>query len=398
MKPTRSFILTLAALSLAVTAFAQSSKPASHQFLAYVGTYTTKTDSKGIYALDFESETGKLTLRGVAAETPDPSWLALHPSGKYVYVANEAGKQSTISAFSLDAQTGKLALLNKLPARGEDPCHLSFDKSGKYLFVANYSSGNVVVFPILSNGKLGKSTSALKDQGTLGPNTERQKAPHAHWIAISGTNRGAFVADLGLDRVLFYDFNASKGTLALHNATVSPKRPFAQNSLELKPASGPRHAAVGKFPDYRQFIYVLGELDSTITAFATSKEGIFGLVQRVSTLPSGFSSRNDAAEIAIHPDGKWLFASNRGHDSIAVFQIDPSTGFLTPSGHFPTGGKEPRHFALDPTGRFLLAENQNSNNIVVFRIDLATGALQEVSRLDNLPSPVNLVFLPSPLH
>src|SRR6266849_1699792 len=386
MKPTRSFILTLAALSLAVTAFAQSSKPASHQFLAYVGTYTAKTDSKGIYALDFESETGKLTLRGLAAEAPDPSWLALHPSGKYVYVANEAGKQSTISAFSVDAKSAKLTLLNQLPALGEDPCYLSFDKTCKYLFVANYTSGNVVVFPIFPNGKLGEHTALVRDSGTLGPNKERQEGPHAHWIESSPDNRFVFIADLGLDAILSFRFDATKGTLTPNDP------PFAK----LAPGAGPRHAT---FSFNGKFVFVLSELNSTVTTFSYDrKKGSLNEPQTVSTLPKDYRGRNDTAEIALHPSGRGLYASNRGHDSIAVFRIDDFKGTLTSVGIFLTDGKEPRHFALDPTGQFLLAENQNSNNIVVFRIDLATGALQEVSRLDNLPSPVNLVFLPSPLH
>ncbi len=384
MKPTRSFILTLAALSLAVTAFAQSSKPASHQFLAYVGTYTAKTDSKGIYALDFESETGKLTLRGLAAEAPDPSWLALHPSGKYVYVANEAGKQSTISAFSVDAKSAKLTLLNQLPALGEDPCYLSFDKTGKYLFVANYTSGNVVVFPIFPNGKLGEHTALVRDSGTLGPNKERQEGPHAHWIESSPDNRFVFIADLGLDAILSFRFDATKGTLTPNDP------PFAK----LAPGAGPRHAT---FSFNGKFVFVVSELNSTVTTFSYDrKKGSLNEPQTVSTLPKDYRGRNDTAEIALHPSGRGLYASNRGHDSIAVFRIDDFKGTLTSVGIFLTDGKEPRHFALDPTGQFLLAENQNSNNIVVFRLDVVTGGLQEVSRLNNVPSPVNLVFLPLP--
>ena len=161
------------------------SQTPDQKFLAFVGTYTDKTDSKGIYAYEFDAATGKLTARGLAAETPNPSWVVIHPNGKWAYAANESGKQSSISAFSVDAKSAKLTLLNKLPAAGEDPCYLSFDKTGKYLFVANYTSGNVVVFPILSDGKLGAATANVKDQGTLGPNKERQEAPHAHWIQMT---------------------------------------------------------------------------------------------------------------------------------------------------------------------------------------------------------------------
>src|SRR5882724_9073809 len=183
----------------------------NQKFLIFVGTYTDKTDSKGIYAYEFDAATGKLAPKGLAAETSNPSWLVIHPNGKWAYAANESGKQSTISAFSIDAKSAKLTLLNKLPALGEDPCYLSFDKTGKYLFVANYTSGNVVVFPILPDGKLGEHTADVKDVGTLGPNKERQEAPHAHWITDLGGE--VFVADLGLDRVLVYSFDSSKGTL-----------------------------------------------------------------------------------------------------------------------------------------------------------------------------------------
>ena len=399
MKITRrlfAFLAFTASLAVLALAGAAGRPPASHNYLALVGTYTNKTDSKGIYAYEFDAETGKLTAKGLAVETPDPSFVAIHPNGKFVYAVNESGKQSAVSAFALDAQSGKLTLLNQLPALGEDPCYITFDKTGKYVLIANYTSGNVAVFPILADGKLGEHTALLTDEGVIGPNKIRQEGPHAHWIGLSASNRGAYVADLGLDRVLFYDFHPSKGTLTLHDATVSPQRPFAQGSLELKSGTGPRHVAMAQYHDFRQCIYVLGELDSTVTVFLNSKEGIFNPVQKISTLPSGFSGRNDAAEIAIHPSGRWLYTSNRGHDTIAAFAVDPQKGTLQKTGDFPTGGKEPRHFAIDPTGRFLLAENQYSNSIVVFGIDPATGALTQVSKTEGIPSPVCLVFLPTP--
>jgi 6-phosphogluconolactonase len=383
----RCLFFVLACLLGILPAFPQ--KP-DKKFLVFVGTYTDKTDSKGIYAYEFDAATGKLTARGLAAETPDPSWLVIHPNGKWAYAANESGKQSSISAFSVDAKSAKLTLLNKLPAAGEDPCYLSFDKTGKYLFVANYTSGNVVVFPILPDGKLGEHTAAVKDAGTLGPNKERQEGPHAHWV----TNLGGevFVADLGLDRVMVYRFDSSKGTLGPMPA-AGPNVPFPQGPVELSPGTGPRHAA---FSRSGRFMYVLGELDSTVTRFVATKEGVFnGSLGKHPMLPAGFSGRNDGAEIAIHPSGKRLYASNRGHDSIAVFAVDPARGTLRLTGDFPTGGKEPRHFAIDPTGRFLLAENQYSNSIVVFRIDSTTGALSQVSITEGVPSPVCLVFYPA---
>lgn len=385
MKTTsRLFALFAFTTSLFALAFAGAAgRPAaSHSYLAFVGTYTNKTDSKGIYAYEFDAETGKLSLKGVAAETPDPSWVVIHPNGKFAYAANETDKKSMVTAFAIDAKSAKLTQLNQLPALGDSPCYLSFDKTGKYLFVANYSSGSIAVFPILADGRLGEHTAAVQHHGT-GPNKERQEGPHAHWIEASPDNKFMQVADLGLDEILSYRFDAAKGTLTPNDP------PFAK----VAPGAGPRH---GAFSTDGKFFYVVSELNSTVTAFAYDPgKGILKDFQVVSTLPKDFQGRNDDAEIAMHPDGKWLFASNRGHDTIAVFAVDPSSGMLRPAGEFPTGGKEPRHFAIDPTGRFLLAENQNSNSIVVLRIDPATGALAQVSKTDGVPSPVCLAFLPT---
>src|SRR5208337_760563 len=400
MKITRRLFAFLAiTTSLAVLALAgAASRPAaSHNYLVLVGTYTNKTDSKGIYAYEFDTETGKLTAKGLAVETPDPSFVAIHPNGKFVYAVNESGKESAVSAFALDAQSGKLTLLNQLPALGEDPCYITFDKTGKYVLIANYTSGNVAVFPILADGKLGPHTALVKDAGPLGPNKQRQEGPHTHWIGLSARNRFAYVADLGLDRVMIYKFDATKGTLAREEAPppdtkAGAAKPDDAFSAILIPGTGPRHVA---FSADGKFMSVMGELQSTVTVFANDARETYRQIQNISALPEGFSGRNDAAEIALHPSGKWLFTSNRGHDTIAVFAVDPQKGTLQRTGDFPTGGKEPRHFAIDPTGRFLLAENQLSNSIVVFGIDPATGALTQVSKTDGVPSPVCLVFLPT---
>ena len=396
MKMTRRIFalsLLIASLIFSVGGGSADTPAASHKYLVFVGTYTTKTESKGIYAYEFDADSGKLTPKGVASETRDPSWVVVHPNGKFLYAANEAGKSSAVSAFAIDAKSGKLTLLNQMPSLGEDPCYLSFDKTGKYLFVANYSSGTVAVFPILADGRLGEHTAMVKDQGATGPNKERQEGPHAHWIETPFGSGAVYVADLGLDRVFVYDFDPAKGTLKTPSSP-NPARPFVQGALELRPGTGPRHVAVSGSANF-PLIYVLGELDSTITVFGASIEGIFyGSMQRVSTLPNGFSGRNDAAEIAIHPNGKFLYASNRGHDSIAVFAIDPKKGMLKLVSDVPTGGKEPRHFAIDPSGKYLLAENQFSNNIVVFKIDAATGGLTPTGQVVEAPSPVNIAFLP----
>jgi 6-phosphogluconolactonase len=376
-----AFLVVLTApLILFSSAQTAEKAAAKNQYLAFVGTYTTKTNSKGIYVYRFDAASGKLSEGSVAAESGDPSFVAVHPNGKFLYAVNEAGKNSMVSAFALDAKTGKLTLLNQLPALGEDPCYISFDRTGKYVFVANYTSGNVVVFPIDADGKLGNATANVRDEGKLGPNKERQDGPHAHWIEAYPGNRFVYVADLGLDRVLIYNFNAAIGTLA-----PSPL------SATLSPGAGSRHVAFGR---HGPFVYTLGELQSTVTVFAPKGHREFVNVQQISTLPRGFSGRNDAAEITIHPNGKFLYTSNRGEDTIAIFSIDPSKGTLTFGARVSTGGKEPRHFAIDPTGTYLLAENQLSNNIVVFKIDPATGALAPTGQVVEVPSPVCIAFLP----
>jgi 6-phosphogluconolactonase len=362
-------------------------------YRAYVGTYTAKTNSKGIYEFDLAPATGKMSVVQVAAETKDPSWVAVHPNGKYLYSVNETGKASTVSAFSIDPKNGKLSLLNQLPSLGEDPCYLSFDKTGKFLFVANYTSGNVAVFPILADGKLGEHTGLVKNEGILGPNKERQEGPHAHWVEPSENNTSVYVADLGLDRLFKYQFDAAKGTLAkapthgdwAPSVTLDP-------SVKLVPGTGPRHALFAKGGGR---MYVLGELQSTVTAFHMAGTDLSTPTsfQRISALPEGFSGRNDAAEIAMHPSGNFVYTSNRGNDTVAIFKVDQGTGRLQRIADLPTGGKEPRNFAIDPTGHFLLAENQLSDTIVEFRIDPATGRLTPTGETLQVPSPVCITFL-----
>src|SRR5882762_5794601 len=384
MKITRrilAFSLLLAPFIFSIAGGSADKPGANPKYLVFVGTYTTKSNSKGIYRLQFDTATGKLRELGVAAETLDPSWVAVHPSGKYLYAANEAGKTSSVSAFAVDAKSGKLSLLNQIPSLGEDPCYLSFDKTGKYLLVANYSSGTSAVFPILADGRLGEHTAFVKDQGATGPNKERQEAPHAHWIETSPDNHFALVADLGLDEVLVYKFDATSGTL-------TPNEPaFAR----LKAGSGPRHAV---FYPNGKFVFAVSELSSTATSFAYDvKKGTLKETGTASTLPPGFSGRNDVAETAVHPNGKFLYVSNRGNDSIAILSIDPGNRTLAPAGGIPTGGKEPRHFAIAPSGKYLLAENQFSNNIVVFKIDPGTGGLTATGQVVEVPSPVDIAFL-----
>jgi 6-phosphogluconolactonase len=378
----RAFLMVLLAPVLLYCAAQTSRKaPPKKQYLAFVGTYTTKTNSKGIYAFRYDAAEGNLTPLGVAAETTDPSFLVIHPNGKYLYAVNEAGKASTVSAFALNQAIGQLSLLNQLPALGEDPCYISLDRSGKFVLIANYTSGNIAVFPVLPDGKLGEHTALLGDRGTLGPNKKRQEGPHAHWIETTPDSRFALVADLGLDEVFSYKFNAATGAL-------TPNHPAAV--AKLRPGAGPRHIAMLA---NGEFVLVASELDSTVTSFSFDpKKGALQEVGAASTLLPGFSGRNDVAEIAVHPNGKFFYVSNRGNESIAIFSIDPRKGTLTLVGGVPTGGKEPRHFAIDPTGNYLLAENQLSDTIVTFRIDPATGLLTPTGDRAAVPSPVDLVF------
>ena len=385
-------ILLIAPLALFVARGGAKSPPHT-KYIAFVGNYTNKTDSKGIYEFRFDAGSGKMSGLELAGAIKDPSWVVVHPSGKYLYAANEMGKGSTVSAFAIDHASGALTLLNQQPALGEDPCHLSFDRSGKFLLSANYTSGNVVVYPILADGKLGEHSATVKDQGVLGPNRERQDGPHAHWVQASQENSSVYVADLGLDEVLKYQFDSTKGSLTGPSRLSHFSNRQYDPSARLAQGTGPRHAAISR--DGLR-MYVLGELNSTVTAFHMMGTDDFvpASFQQVSMLPSGFTGRNDAAEIEIHPSGKFLYASNRGHDSIVAYAIEEKTGKLTQIEDVPTGGKEPRHFAIDPSGAFLLAENQNTNTIVEFRIDPATGRLTPTGETLTVPSPICLAFLP----
>jgi 6-phosphogluconolactonase len=390
MKMTRRFFASLliivAPLLLSVARVSgDTAKPS--QYFVFVGTYTSKTDSKGIYSFHFDSGTGRLTAMAVAATTQDPSFLTVAPNKKHLYAVNELGefdgkKSGAVTSYSLDPKSGQLSQLNQAPSGGADPCYVSFDGTGKYLLVANYSGGSVSTFPVASDGHIEPASAFVQHSGS-GPNKERQEGPHAHYIASSADNRFVFVVDLGLDEVVVYHFDSASGSL------IPNHPPFAK----LAPGAGPRHLA---FHPNGKFAYVLSEVNSTVTAFAyDALNGSFSMLQTLSTIPKDFKTRNDTAEIVVHPSGKFLYASNRGHDSIAEFTIDPARGTLTLSGDFPTQGKEPRNFALDPTGKFLLAANQESNNIAIFRIDQSTGTLTATGQIAQVPAPVDIVFVPA---
>jgi len=377
-----------AAASLALRAQTPEQPAAKTRYLAYVGTYTTKTASKGIYAFRFDADKGQLSAMTVAAETTDPSFLVVHPNGKYLYAVNEVGNfnggtTGGLSAFSIDAPSGALKLLNQVPTRGAGPCYVSLDKNNSFALVANYDSGNIASFPVRWDGTLGTAAGFVQHSGA-GPNKERQEGPHAHWIGTSPDNAFALVADLGLDQVIVYAFNPTMGTFT----------PSLTGFAKVKPGAGPRHVA---FAPNGKFVYVLSEMESSVTAFAyQAKTGTLKNLQTISALPADYDGRKEAAEIAVHPSGRFLYTSNRGHDSIAIFAIDGKKGTLRSLGQVLTGGKTPRHFAIDPTGAYLLAENQESNNIVVFHIDSATGNLTPTGQTVDVPSPVCLTFVPVP--
>ena len=292
-------------------------------------------------------------------------------------------KSGTVSAFALDPQTGALTFLNQQSSRGMSPTHLVVDPTGKNVLAANYNSGSVAVLPIEADGSLGVATGFAQRHGSS-VNKVRQAGPHAHCVALAPDNRFAFVADLGLDQVLIYQFDAAAGTLT----------PNAPPFAAVSPGSGARHLAF--HPDGHT-AYVISELFSTITAFGyDAATGALQPVQTISTLPDGYKKANAAAEVRVHPSGKFLYASNRGHDSIAIFSIDPANGLLTLIGHQLTGGKTPRSFSIDPTGTYLLAANQDSDTITLFRIDPQTGLLSPTGHPMAVPTPVCVEMLPAP--
>lgn len=356
-------------------------------WIMYVGTYT-RAPSKGIYAYRFQGATGQVTplgTAGLAAETENPSFLAVHPNQRFLYAVNEVSRYEgrdggSVSAFSIDRATGALTLLNRVSSRGGSPCHLSVDGTGKWLFVANYGGGSVAAFPLRDDGTLGEASAFVQHAGSS-VNQARQAGPHAHAAVVSPDNRFVLAADLGVDRVFTYPLDAAAGGLAT-------ARPLAAS---IAPGSGPRHLA---FRPDGKFVYVLNEMLSSVGAFRyDAGRGTLTGLQTLSTLPDGFTGDNSGAEIAVHPGSTFVYASNRGHDSIAIFRSDPAKGTLTAVDRVSTQGRTPRNFAIDPSGRFLVAANQNSGTLVTFKIDQATGGLTATGSPIQVPSPVCVVFV-----
>jgi 6-phosphogluconolactonase len=356
---------------------------ASDSMRIYIGTYTSGK-SKGIYSAQFNAASGKLGTPELVAETKNPSFLALHPHKHFLYAVSEMdstdGKPGgAVSAFAIETKTGKLTPLNQQSSEGSGPCHLAVEKTGKCLLVANYGSGSIAALPIGKDGSVGERATAIQHQGSS-VDKGRQEGPHAHFITPDPANHLALVCDLGLDKLLVYKLSPNSAKLAANEPAFA----------SVAPGAGPRHLAF--HPDGHA-VYVINEMALTMTAFSyDAKDGVMKELQTISTLPADFNGKGSCAEVEVHPSGKFLYGSNRGHDSIAVFAIDPKTHKLTLVEHQSTRGKTPRHFAIDPTGKWLLAENQDSDSIVVFKIDSATGRLSPTGQSIEVGSPVCIVF------
>ncbi len=356
----------------------------------YIGTYA-EAEAASIYLYQMDNATGKLEYQDSFKAGANPSFLALSPNSNYLYAVNELDTfqgqpGGAVSAFAIDSSSGKLTFLNQQPSHGGAPCHLTTDQQGRFLFVANYLSGTLAVYPIETDGRLATASDVvqhpfdkLRAQSGKGVNAERQEGPHAHFVSFTPDNRFVLSCDLGIDQVLVYRFDSANGKLISHS------------TAPLAPGAGPRHLA---FHPAGQFAYVINELDSTLTVFEYAAEtGTLTKLQTLSTLPEGYTGFNSCAEVAVHPTGRYVYGSNRGHDSLVIYAVNEATGKLTLMSHEPTRGKNPRHFAIDPSGLFLLAANQDSANVIVFQIDTRTGQLSYLQQV-SVPKPVCLTFWP----
>lgn len=363
----------------------QAAQPAG-ELLVYVGTYSGP-QSQGIYVCRLDLSTGKCTPLSLAAEVKNASFLAIHPSRKFLYSVSEiedlGGKPTGgVSAFTIDRASGKLTKLNHQSSEGRGPCHVTVDKTGRVAMVANYGGGSIASLPIGEDGKLAPAASAIQHVGKSA-NPQRQEGPHAHSINPSPDNRFAVAADLGLDKVLVYQLDPSTGKLAANGPP----------SVSVKPGAGPRHFA---FHPSGKHAYVINEIDCTVTAFDyDAQRGMLTEIQTVSTLPEGekVEPGYSTAEVQVHPSGKFVYGSNRGHDTITAFAVDEATGKLRQTQNISTEGKTPRGFGIDPSGRFLLAGNQDSHTITVFRIDPNTGELKSTGQQLEVGSPVCVKFV-----
>lgn len=357
-------------------------RAAGEKYAVYVGTIG---NANRIYAFALDADSGKMEALGECATTTRPSYLAISADNKHLYATGGMTASSRnpgiVASFAIDPKTWKLAPLDRQPAQGSDPSYLAIDHTGHWLFVANYQNGSVAVYPIKDDGGIGPSSDKIQYSGK-GTNPGRQAGPHSHSIGLSPDNRFVFVADLGLDEFFVYKFDDKSGKL-------TPNEPPLAT---VEPGSGARHfqiSADGKF------IYLTGEIKSNVTVFAYDAEkGGLKSLQTVSMLPKDFAGANTASELRIHPNGKWLYAANRGHDSIVRFSIDAKTGMLAPEDWTPTGGKTPRQFNIDPTGQWMLVGNQDSDSIQEFKIDSETGKLAATDRKFPVNRPSDFKFVP----
>jgi 6-phosphogluconolactonase len=378
---------TAAAVTLLLVAgMALGAGPRGTSYIVYVGTYTHKA-SKGIYAYRFSSSSGEVAPLGLVAETASPAWLLVHPNRRFLYAANEYGggaePGNTITAYALDAQTGKLTFLNRVPSKGVGPCHVAIDKTGKLLVTANFGSGSVAAFPVHADGTLGEASAFDQHHGSS-VDPVRQAGPHAHSVVFSPDNRFVLSADIGLDRIYVYRVDIASGSLEPSDPPFVP----------LHPGWGPRHLV---FHPNGKYLYLISEMGSKLTTFAyAAANGGLKELQTISTLPESFSGKSTAAEVRIDEAGRFVYASNRGDDSIVAFAVDGATGTLAPIQFISTEGKTPRTVSLDPTGQYLFAANQNSTSIVLFRIDPTSGKLAPTGKvLNDAPEPSSIVFIPA---
>jgi len=362
----------------------ESVNPSSDFLFVYIGTYTNG-NSKGIYRLKLNLTSGALSSPELVAESVNPSFLAIDPKEQFLFAVNEVGQYmnmegGAVSAFSIDSETGNLTFLNHQTTQGADPCHLVVDAAGKHILVANYSGGSVAVLPFNNRGQLGTATSFVQHVGSS-INSARQSEPHAHSINLSPDNRYALAADLGTDEILIYQFDSQQGQLTPHDPAAA----------RVTAGAGPRHFA---FHPNGQRIYAINELASSITVFRYHEDrGTLETLQEISTLPKTFDGSTSTAEIQIHPSGNFVYGSDRGHDSIAMFSVNPQTGTLLSRGYVSTGGQTPRNFTIDPTGRYLLVANQTTHDIVVFAIDPLSGNLEPIGEAVAIPNPVCIRFI-----
>lgn len=353
--------------------------------VALLGTYTGD-ESHGIYAVRLDSETGALSTPELVAELPHPEFLALHPNGHVVYVLTrvetaDGGSSGAVAAFEIDPETSRLTQINVESANGASLTHLAVDATGRMLVAASYGGGYVVSFPIEPDGRLGSPASVISHEGPLGPNHARQNAPHPHSVTLSPDNRFAFVADLGLDRVFIYELKTEQGAIVPHEPAF----------VSITPGAGPRHTKFS--PDGKSF-YVLAELNGTITSFHyDAVRGAIEPFQSISTLPDDFTGTNGSSEVRIHPNGRFVYAANRGPDSIAVFERDKDTGALTRVEIVPCGGERPRNFNLTPDGAWLLCAHQDSNTVSSFKVDADAGRLTATGQTVSAPTVVCVLFV-----